>query len=263
MKTAENHTRSLVESFKRDGFVAVREAFGGESLRQCAAAIEKELLEGGVDPRDAATWTKPVVRINCPDGPAFKAAGGSPKLHAAYNALLGQDGWETRQGVGGTVPVRFPSAVDPGDAGWHIDGSYDVSGEWWVNIHSRGRGLLALFLFSDVGEKDAPTEIIAGSHFDVPPVLAPFGEKGVNFGPVAGNLPASTFKRPRAFATGRAGDVFICHPFLVHRATWPHLGSKPRMVAQPAIPNKEPFRLIQGPNNCPVEQTIVEALANR
>src|SRR5213593_3844185 len=58
----------------------------------------------------------------------------------------------------GTIPVRFPSTSDPGNAGWHIDGSYDVGGQWWVNVQSRGRGLLALFLFSDVGYQDAPTE---------------------------------------------------------------------------------------------------------
>jgi hypothetical protein len=55
--------------------------------------------------------------------------------------------------------VRFPSTRDPGDAGWHIDGSYDVEGRWWVNVHSRGRGLLALFLFTDVAGDDAPTEL--------------------------------------------------------------------------------------------------------
>src|SRR2546430_7858531 len=140
--------------------------------------------------------------------------------------VCSSDLWIQREGVDKTVPIRFPSKKDPGDAGWHIDGSYDVDGQWWVNVHSRGRGLLALFLFTDVGDADAPTEILVGSHLDVPGVLAPFGARGVFFGDVAGNLPASTFVRPRARATGRAGDVYLCHPFLVHRATWPHLGSE-------------------------------------
>ena len=35
--------------------------------------------------------------------------------------------------------------------------------------------------------------------------------------------------------TGRAGDVFLCHPFLLHRATWPHRGHRPRFLGQPAI----------------------------
>ena len=149
---------------------------------------------------------------------------------------------------------------DPGDAGWHIDGSYDVEGRWWVNVHSRGRGLLALFLFTDVADDDAPTELIVGSHLDVPRVLAPYGQPGVFFGDVAGQLPASTFQRPRARATGRAGDVYICHPFLVHRATSPHLGVGPRMVAQPEIAHREPFALREGPDVCAVERAILRGL---
>ena len=157
--------------------------------------------------------------------------------------------------------MRFPSMQDPGDAGWHIDGSYDVDGQWWANVHSRHRGLLALFLFTDVGPEDAPTEILVGSHLDVPRVLAPFGERGLFFGDVTERLPASTFQRPRAHATGRAGDVYVCHPFLVHRATWPHRGAGPRMLAQPEIAHREPFALRDGAGLCEVERAILCGLA--
>jgi hypothetical protein len=40
-----------------------------------------------------------------------------------------------------------------------------------VNVTSRGRALLMLFLFSDVGELDAPTRIRSGSHLDVAPLV--------------------------------------------------------------------------------------------
>ena len=248
------------EGFLENGFLVVRGAVAPDVLRQCVDAIESELRKHDVEPQDPRTWTRPVVRFNCPEGPAFARAGGSPALWEMYDALLGPGRWVQRQGVGGTLPIRFPSTQDPGDAGWHIDGSYDVDGQYWVNVHSRERGLLALFLFSDVTVCDAPTEIIVGSHLDVPRVLAPFGERGVWFGPVTGNLPASTFERPRTLAAGRAGDVFLCHPFLVHRATWPHLGTHPRMVAQPAIALCEPFRLQRAQYTCLVEQAIVAGL---
>jgi hypothetical protein len=150
--------------------------------------------------------------------------------------------------------------VDPGDAGWHIDGSYDVDGRWWVNVHSRGRGLLALFLFTDVGDDDAPTELIVGSHLDIPRLLWPYGERGTFFGDVAPRLPASTFRRSRARATGRAGGVYVCHPFLVHRATWPHRGVGPRMVAQPSIALHEPFALRDRASACVVERAILRGL---
>jgi hypothetical protein len=180
-----------------------------------------------------------------------------------YDTLLGRGRWVPSDGVGGTVPVRFPSMKDPRDAGWHIDGSYDVGGQWWVNVRSRSRGLLALFLFTDVGDADAPTEVLVGSHLDVPRVLEPFGDQGLFFGDVAGHLPASTFKRPRARATGRAGDVYVCHPFLIHRATWPHLGAGPRMVAQPAIWLDQPFALRDDTDVCAVERSIQRGLKSR
>jgi hypothetical protein len=247
--------------FSTDGFAVVRKAVAPDIVRACVAVIEAELRARGVDPRDPATWTAPVVRLRCPSGPAFTAAGTSPALREIYDALLGPDRWIRRKGVGGTIPVRFPSMQDPGDAGWHIDGSYDVEGQWFANVHSRHRGLLALFLFTDVGPEDAPTEILVGSHLDVPRVLAPFGERGVFFGEVVGRLPASTLQRPRVHATGRAGDVYVCHPFLVHRATWPHRGTAPRMLAQPEIAHREPFALRDGPGLCEVERAILRGLS--
>ena len=246
-----------IDDFCADGFLVLRRAVAPDTVRACVDVIENALRARAIDPGDPATWTQPVVRLPCPEGPAFAAAGTSPALSNMYDALLGHRRWVKHEGVGGTVPVRFPSMCDPGDAGWHVDGSYDVDGAWWLNLRSRGRGLLALFLFTDVGENDAPTELIVGSHLDVPRVLAPFGERGAFHGDIDARLPASTFERRRARATGDAGDVFLCHPFLVHRATWPHFGVGPRIIAQPAIAIHEPFALRAGADLCPVERAIL------
>lgn len=252
-----------INDFIRDGFLIVRGAVAPDVVRQCRKEIETELRALSVDTNDPSTWTTPVIRIPCPNTPAFAAAGTSPKLWRMYDALLGPGNWVQRQGVGGTIPVRFPSTTDPGDAGWHIDGSYEVDGQYWVNVHSRYRGLLALFLFTDVDDKDAPTEIIAGSHLDIPRFLAPYGETGAFFAEATKDLPASTFQRPHAHATGQAGDVYICHPFLVHRATWPHRGVGPRMIAQPEIAHHEPFALQDLSGVCAVERAILRGLEER
>jgi ectoine hydroxylase-related dioxygenase (phytanoyl-CoA dioxygenase family) len=128
--------------------------------------------------------------------------------------------------------VRFPSAVDPGDAGWHIDSSFDApDGRWFVNYRSRERGLLLLCLLSDLGVDDAPARILRGSHLQMPALLRPYGDDGV-FG-LEAPLPEPTDRV--ALMTGDAGDVFLCHPFLVHAASWPHRGSTPRFMAQPPI----------------------------
>jgi ectoine hydroxylase-related dioxygenase (phytanoyl-CoA dioxygenase family) len=139
--------------------------------------------------------------------------------------------------MGGTTAVRFPVDGDPRDDGWHIDGSYEgPDGGYWVNHRSRGRALLMLVLFSDVAPADGPTRLLAGSQLDVPAALAPFGEEGVaslRFEP-----PACVHDRPLALATGQAGDVHLCHPFLVHAAQR-NGGTAPRFVAQPGVPWKD------------------------
>jgi hypothetical protein len=111
-----------------------------------------------------------------------------------------------------------------------------------VNLWSRDRALLMLFLFTDVGPDDAPTRIYVGSHLDVPPILEPIGETGVHFGNVVPELPR-VHERQVALATGNAGDVYLCHPFLVHAASWPHRGTKPRFMAQPGLPPVVPLQL--------------------
>jgi len=248
------------EAFVRDGYVAVRGAFGEDTARACREMIWDVLAERGVDPDDRATWAPPLIRINCPDGEPFAVAGTSPKLHAAYDELIGAGRCVPRAGVGGTVPVRFPSEEHPEDIGFHIEGSYWGGEEWWANVRSRDRGLLALFLFSDVGPDDAPTRLIVGSHLFVPPILAPAGEDGMPGWDVPDGLRPSVLCRRASEATGRAGDVYLCHPFIVHTATWPHRGTAPRMMAQPGVAVRGGFPL-DGSDPSPVARAIVRGLA--
>jgi hypothetical protein len=239
----------------------VRQAVTGSTLDECTRTIERELTSHSINLENPSTWREPVVRFVCPQGPEFARAAASPLLHSLFDDLLGEGNWIKRAAIGGTVPVRFPSNVDPGDAGWHIDGSFEVNGQYWVNVFSQTRALLLLYLFSDVTEDDAPTEILSGSHMDVPAALLPYGREGVFFGDVMQEIPPSAFARPRIKATGRAGDVFVCHPFLIHRATWPHLGCRPRIIAQPELGHSQPFALIPGSARGVVEQTILDALS--
>jgi hypothetical protein len=112
-----------------------------------------------------------------------------------------------------------------------------------------------LFLFSDVGEQDAPTRIRVGSHLDVARILEPVGELGMSSLEVAEQLDV-TAARPQVLATGEAGTVYLCHPFLVHAAQ-PHRGRNPRFMAQPPLIAAEPFQ-IQRDNRrySPVESAI-------
>ncbi|MEV6632988.1 phytanoyl-CoA dioxygenase family protein [Actinoplanes sp. NPDC051470] len=250
-----------VGGFVSDGYVVVRGAFDAATAAGCRQIIWDVLAEQGVRADDRDTWQRPSIRIDTPDGEPFRTAAGSPALEAAYDELIGAGRWSRRPDVGGTVPVRFPAEEYPGEVGWHIEGSWWKDGEWWADVTSRARGLLALFLFSDVGPEDAPTRLVLGSHRYAAAALATRGEAGMPGGDVPGLLRPSTLVRTTAEATGAAGDVYLCHPFIVHTATWPHRGTQPRMMAQPAIHVADGFAL-DGSDPSPVARAIVEGLTD-
>jgi hypothetical protein len=227
---AEPLTADQVNDFITDGFIHLQAAFSRARADECVRLLWPKI---GCASDAPGTWTRAVVRHPSWDTEPFSAVVNTPRLHAACNQLVGRGRWLARRNPG-LIVIRFPSESDPGDAGWHIDGSFDVGGEWWVNVQSRGRALLMLFLFTDVSPDDAPTKIYIGSHLDVPTVLAPYGERGTHFETVVPLLP-DLHNRSVALATGEAGDVYLCHPFLVHAATWPHRGAGPRFIAQPDL----------------------------
>jgi hypothetical protein len=228
-----------IEQFIADGFVRIDDAFPRASADAARAILWKAT---GCDPDDPATWTQPVIRLGMFTQAPFIEAANTPRLHAAFDQLVGRGRW-LRPGAIGTFPVRFPSAVDPGDAGWHIDVSFGTDTpdfmSWRANIHSKGRALLMLFLFSDVGESDAPTRIRVGSHADIARQLAPAGDQGLTLGELAADGFATSAGRPVVTATGAAGTVYLCHPFLVHAAQ-PHQGERPRFLAQPPLRPVDP-----------------------
>ena len=233
-----------IQRFVRDGFIRLDGAFS----RSTAAAARAILWrDSGCDPLDRATWTHPVVRLGRYDDPPFREAANTDRLVAALDQLVGIGRWMPLDGLG-TFPIRFPSESDPGDCGWHVDASFpplegadDSFFSWRVNVFSKGRALLMLFLFSDVGERDAPTRIRLGSHLDVARILAPAGEAGMSSMELAERL-EETAGRPEVSATGEAGTVYLCHPFLAHAAQR-HRGNEPRFLAQPPLVSRAPFQL--------------------
>ena len=161
---------------------------------------------------------------------------------------------------------RFPSAEAPRDDGWHIDVSFGHEHpdfmEWRANVSSKGRALLMLFLFSDVGAEDAPTRIRAGSHVDVARQLAPAGEAGLTLRELAADGFAGSVARREELAVGKAGTVYLCHPFLVHAAQ-SHRGTSPRFMAQPPLMPREPISLCRTDGDySPVERAILEAISS-
>jgi len=229
----EGLTSRQVEHFIDNGFVKIEGAFSAACARQCRDELWADI---GLSPDRPHEWTRPVVRVTSKASPPFVAAANTPVLHRAYDQLVGEGRWIAPQGLG-TFPIRFPSTEPAGDDGWHVDMSFGGGAdfmEWRANVKSSGRALLMLFLFSDVGPDDAPTRLRKGSHAVVARELLPYGEAGATLRQLAAGGFASTEHCEIACATGPAGTVYLCHPFLVHAAQ-AHRGTEPRFMAQPPL----------------------------
>lgn len=261
-------TKDQVEHFIEKGFIRLDDAFPRSSAALAREQIWKDLPGRANNP---ATWTQSVVVRSGYWQQPFKEAANTPRLYEAFDALVGRGRWERPKSLGSFV-MRFPGGEEDFYARlWHADASFpppDFCGpidehtdysKWRVNVRSRGRALLMLFLFSDVGENDAPTRLSIGSHFEVARLLAPHGEAGLR-----ADMDVSGCKLgPEALATGPAGTVYLCHPFLLH-AGQPHRGNEPRFMAQPGLlPARGHRRFRVGrPDGYPVERAIFRALAH-
>jgi len=249
-----------LQAFVDDGFVRLDGAFGAE----LAAACRRELWdEIGLSPDAPQRWTQPVVRVGFKTSPHFVAAANSARLHRAYDQLVGAGRWLAPQGLG-TFPIRFPVGDAPGDDGWHVDVSFGHEHpdfmEWRANVKSSGRALLMLFLLSNVGLKDAPTRIRKGSHAQIARELLPHGEAGLTLRALSAEGYASTARCEEVAATGAAGTVYLCHPFLVHAAQ-AHRGTEPRFMAQPPLLPRGEFDPALPPS--PVQLAIRKACGDR
>ncbi|MRS63351.1 phytanoyl-CoA dioxygenase family protein [Larkinella terrae] len=256
-------SKNQLDEFIHNGLVRIDQAFSPEIALAARQILWNDM---DVDPNNPSTWKKPVIRLGMYAQEPFVQAANTEILHRAFDQLVGPGRWLPCRSMG-TFPVRFPSTEDPGDTGWHVDAGFPGTEpanffEWRVNIRSKGRALLMLFLFSDVGEKDAPTRLRLGSHRDVARLLKPAGEQGLSFMELAGKL-ADLPARNELTATGKAGTVYLCHPFLAHAAQ-PHHGTEPRFLAQPPLLTREGLR-IEGSaeeNYFPVEEAIRIGLEN-
>lgn len=250
-----------VEQFITDGYIRLDRVFSRELANEGREILWRDM---GCNQLDSKTWQKSVVWLGGYHDAPFANAANTPELLDVYDQLVGPDRWLPMHGLG-TFPVRFPTDKDTGDTGWHVDASFagpdSVASDflsWRVNVNSKGRALLALFLFSDVGELDAPTRIRAGSHMIVARLLEPLGEDGIALRSL--DL-TSTAVCKEVVATGETGTIYLCHPFLVHAAQI-NRGHAPRFMAQPPLfPKKALDVLRESPLPVyPIEAAIRRAL---
>lgn len=248
-----------IEAFIHQGFVRIDGAFPREVAEAAAEILWSDLP---CDRHDPATWTEPVIRLGMYSQQPFIDSINSPELYRIFDQLVGKGKWTPCRSVG-TFPVRFPSKTTPGDTGKHVDASFPGADpanyfEWRVNVRSKGRALLMLILYSDVSEADAPTLIYPGSHRQVAKLLSTEGEQGLSFMELAAKLESLPLA-DAVTATGEAGTVYLCHPFLVHTAQ-AHRGRTPKLMAQPPLLLKDELVIDGSDSYTPVEVAIRRAL---
>lgn len=191
-------------------------------VKPCQDVIWAELARGGILRDDWSTWATPVVRSSCPEGGPFVQAGTQPAVQEACDQLIGRRRRWCRPGVGGTIPVRFRVAVIPA-----MPAGISTPAMRWTG---GGRSMCPP---APKGSSPStcsrmwtrkPTRLRPISHRDIPPLLAPAGTDGADWNEAARWAAHASAHRRAVLATGRAGDAFLCHPFLVHASSWPHLG---------------------------------------
>jgi hypothetical protein len=240
-------TADQVEHFVTRGYVVVRECFTAAAAEAYTATIWTRL---GYDPHDRSTWTKSSVHM--PSHQAIDVREFAPKAWGAICELVGgaqristvkpytwNDAFIVNLWEGGDRPWEPASPAAPG---WHKDGDF-----FRHFLDSPEQGLLTLVLWSDVQHQGGATFVAADSVGPVARFLAqhPEGVYPREHGQKHGLL---SFPYPQLVgqcsefveATGRVGDVYLLHPYVLH-AKAQNVLRVPRYITNPPVTMAEPF----------------------
>ena len=250
-----------IEHFIRHGFVRVSECFDTAPGSVAHRWVQESWIRNGLDANDMSTW--PIDKIHMPSAERMLIKEFSPKGYAAMCELCGG---EDRIDAGGTWSNGFianygwgrdkewiaPSADAPG---WHKDGDFFLH-----FLDSPEQALLIVVLFSDIHPQGGGTFVACDS---VPPIakyLAAHPEGVLPNGFPCADLvrECSDFRE----TTGKAGDVFFLHPYLLHTSSFNHR-PEARFMINPAAQFREPMRFDRrddGTAYSPVELSILRAL---
>ena len=243
------------EHFLQNGFVVVQGAVPADHLAQWQDLAWQRL---GYDRDDAATWDK--ARVHLPPSRAVRVAEWAPRAQAAMeevcgaNRLLEPNFWAdvfiANLGEGADRPFAPPAPDGPY---WHKDGGF-----FQHYLDSPEQALLVLVAWTDVQSQGGATFIAPDSIEVVARYLA--------------NHPEGVRARPETFGalihqcrdfrevTAQAGDVVLCHPFLLH-AVGQNVRRVERIISNPIVMLQEPMNFNRADGDYSlVEQTVLRAL---
>jgi hypothetical protein len=226
----------------RDGFVWLRGAVPSHVVAEIKQGAAARVPSDCSDPwylATAAVYDLPVL---------VQAI--TPRTRGAFDSLVGEGRWHVA-GIWG-FPTRLPG---PCRVQWHIDG------DWFTHHTTSGEQVLTpIFLWEDVGPADSPTLLSPGSHHRVARFLSSAEPSGVPGSEIHAFIHERLQVGETVSATGAAGDVVVCHPFLAHtiNPVGPH---RPRYISNVAVHGFAPLNLDATAGALsPVEAAVAEAL---
>jgi hypothetical protein len=214
----------------------------------------------GYDPDDPTTWEQAVIHM--PTHERFDVRVFAPTVWGAVCDLLGGegrikqpyawgDGFIVNLREGADRPWEPPSARV---GGWHKDGDF-----FRHFLDSPEQGLLTLVVWSDIEPRGGGTFVAADSVPVVARYLAAHQE-----GVLPTEFPTKTLITECSQfveTTGRVGDVFLLHPYVLHAKSQNHL-RVPRLITNPPVHLKEPmnFNRPDPADYSPVELAVLRGL---
>ncbi|KAH8115114.1 hypothetical protein DFH11DRAFT_146876 [Phellopilus nigrolimitatus] len=237
-------TPELRQQFLEKGWVRIETAVPAENIKRFSDDVWVRL---GYDPNDKSTWEK--EKIHMPRHREIVTRDFAPKGWTAICEILGGEERIDRtlfESCGdslicnlGTPEWEKKESVDPRLLGnWHIDG------DWFTHFLDSGeQGLTVIVLYNDIVPRAGGTFIAPDGVKNVVKWLYDHPEGADSF-PVdeTGARTVCDINHCEEFVelTGKAGDMFICHPFMPHSASKNYL-RLPRFITNPPVTLKEPL----------------------
>ena len=259
-KTDKTLTEADLNHFIERGHIILRDCFPRELAAEWRTFAYKRL---GYSPDDSATWEMP--RIHLPSMNRVPIKEVAPRAWRAICELLGGeeriavssepswgDGFIINFSLGADSPWQPPS---PEAGGWHKDGDF-----FRHFLDSPEQGLLTIITWSDIYPKSGGTFVacdsvqhVARRLYEHPEGLLPGGFGGL-------------IEKCEDFVeiTGRAGDVVLLHPFILHAASQNPSG-RARFITNPPVHLKEPMNFNrENPTDfSPVELGVLHGLGKK
>jgi ectoine hydroxylase-related dioxygenase (phytanoyl-CoA dioxygenase family) len=161
------------------------------------------------------------------------------------------DGYIVNFKLGADRPWVPPS---PEAGGWHKDGDF-----FWHFLDSPQQGLLVIVVWRDIYPQGGGTFLAPDS---IKPVAEYLNANRQGLHPFEGGF-GDLIAQCNDFREfiGKAGDVVLMHPYMLHASSQNHSG-KARFITNPPVALKEPMRFDrENPEDfSPVELAVLKAL---